>query len=80
MPLTAVVITFDEDYSCEAAVQENLSVEDLQKLVGKEVQFDISKTKIAHGIVVGLDGDMVQVKWEETPFGLGQSSMMRILS
>ncbi len=80
MPLTAVVITFDDDYACEAAVQENLDINELQKLVGKEVQFDISKTKIAKGKVIGLDGDLVQVKWDETPLGLGQSSMMRIMA
>jgi len=78
--LTAVVITFDDDYACEAAVQENLDINELQKLVGKEVQFDISKTKIAKGKVIGLDGDLVQVKWDETPLGLGQSSMMRIMA
>ena len=80
MPITAVVITFDDDYSCSAAVQENLDMNELQKLVGKEVQFDVSKTKIARGKVTGLDGDLVQVKWDETPIGLGQSSMMRIMT
>jgi hypothetical protein len=78
--LTAVVITFDDDYSCSAAVQENLGMSDLQKLVGREVEFDISKAKIAHGTIIGLDGDLVQVKWKETPLGLGQSSMMRIVT
>jgi hypothetical protein len=78
MPLTAVVITFEDDYSCLAAVQENMSSGDLQKLVGKEVYFDISKTKVAKGKVVGVDMDLLQVKWDETPIGLGQSSMMRI--
>ena len=80
MPITAVVITFDDDYSCEAVIQENLSMDELQKMVGKEVQFDVSKSKIAHGKVVGLDGDLIQVKWQETPLGLGQSSMMRIMN
>ena len=79
MPITAVVITFDDDYSCEAVIQENYSMEQLQALIGKEVQFDVSKSKIAHGKVIGLDGDMVQIKWDETPLGLGQSSMMRIM-
>lgn len=79
MPVTAVVITFDDDYSCSAAVQENLSMEDLGKLVGRVVEFDVSKTKIAKGKIVGLDGDLVQVKWSEVPLGLGQSSMMRIM-
>ena len=79
MPTTAVVITFDDDYSCSAAVQDNLSIEDLQKFVGREVQFDVSKTKIAKGKVVGLEGDLIQVKWSEVPLGLGQSSMMRIM-
>ena len=80
MPITAVVITFDDDYSCEAAVQENFSMDELQKLVGREVQFDVSKSKIAHGKIIGLDGDLIQVKWQETPLGLGQSSMMRIMT
>ena len=79
MPVTAVVITFDDDYSCSAAVQENLSMDELQKFVGRAVEFDISKNKIAKGKVVGLDGDLVQVKWSEVPLGLGQSSMMRIM-
>ena len=79
MPTTAVVITFDDDYSCSVAVQDNLSIEDLQKFIGREVQFDVSKTKIAKGKVVGLDGDLVQVKWNDVPLGLGQSSMMRIM-
>lgn len=79
MPTTAVVITFEDDYSCSAAVQDNLSIEQLQKFVGREVQFDVSKTKIAKGKVVGLDGDLVQVKWNDVPLGLGQSSMMRIM-
>ncbi len=79
MSVTAVVISFEEDYSCVAAVQENLSIEKLQTFVGKEVQFDISKSKIAKGKVVGLEGDLVQVTWQETPIGLGQSSMMRIM-
>ncbi len=79
MPTTAVVITFDDDYSCSVAVQDNLSIEDLQKFIGREVQFDVSKTKIAKGKVVGLDGDLVQVKWNVVPLGLGQSSMMRIM-
>ncbi|MDG7001492.1 MAG: hypothetical protein JRN15_20540 [Nitrososphaerota archaeon] len=79
MPTTAVVITFDDDYSCSAAVQENLTIEQLQTFVGREVQFDVSKTKIAKGKVVGLDGDLVQVKWTDVPLGLGQSSMMRIM-
>ena len=79
MPVTAVVITFDDDYSCSAAVQENLSVDQLQNFVGRTVEFDVSKTKIAKGKIVGLEGDLVQVKWNDTPVGLGQSSMMRIM-
>ena len=54
-------------------------MEDLGKLVGRVVEFDVSKTKIAKGKIVGLDGDLVQVKWSEVPLGLGQSSMMRIM-
>jgi hypothetical protein len=79
MPTTAVVITFDDDYSCSAAIQDNLSMEELKRFIGREVQFDVSKSKIAKGKVVGLDGDLVQVKWTDTPLGLGQSSMMRIM-
>jgi hypothetical protein len=79
MPVTAVVISFDDDYSCVAAIQENLSIDELQKFVGREVQFDVSKNKIAKGKVVGLDGDLIQVKWDEEPMGLGQSSMMRVM-
>ncbi|MHB8568326.1 MAG: hypothetical protein ACYC7D_02105 [Nitrososphaerales archaeon] len=79
MPTTAVVITFDDDYSCEVAVQDNLSIEALQKFVGREAQFDVSKTKVARGKVVGLSGDLLQVKWQDVPIGLGQSSMMRIM-
>lgn len=79
MPVTAVVITFDDDYSCSAAVQENLSIEQLRKFVGRTVEFDVSKSKIAKGRIVGLDGDLVMVKWSEVPLGLGQSSMMRIM-
>jgi hypothetical protein len=79
MPVTAVVITFEDDYSCEVAIQDNLSIEQLRQLIGREVQFDVSKSKIAHGKVVDLSGDLLQVKWTETPLGLGQSSMMRIM-
>ena len=79
MPTTAVVITFDDDYSCSAAIQENLSMDELQKMVGRDVEFDVSKSKIAKGKVVGLDGDLVLVKWADVPLGLGQSSMMRIM-
>ena len=79
MPITAVVIIFDDDFSCSVAVQENLTIDQLQKMVGREVQFDVSKGKIAHGKVVGLDGDLLKVSWSETPLGLGQSSMMRIM-
>jgi hypothetical protein len=79
MPITAVVITFDDDYSCSAAIQENLSIEQLQEFIGRTVEFDVSKSKVAKGKVVGLDGDLIQVKWADTPLGLGQSSMMRIL-
>ena len=79
MPTTAVVITFDDDYTCEVAVQDNLSIDALKAFVGREVQFDVSKTKIAKGKVVGLSGDLLQVKWQDTPIGLGQSSMMRIM-
>jgi hypothetical protein len=79
MPITAVVITFDDDYSCSAAVQENLSVDQLQAFVGRTVEFEVSKSKIAKGKIVGLDGDLVRVEWAEVPLGLGQSSMMRIM-
>ena len=79
MPITAVVITFDDDYSCSAAIQENLSIEELQKFIGRTVEFDVSKSKIAKGKVVSLDGDLIQVKWSDTPLGLGQSSMMRVM-
>ena len=79
MPITAVVITFDDDYSCAAAIQENLSMEELQKFIGRTVEFDVSKSKIAKGKVVGLDGDLIQVKWSDTPLGLGQRSMMRVM-
>ncbi|HXQ92844.1 MAG TPA: hypothetical protein VN739_07535 [Nitrososphaerales archaeon] len=79
MPTTAVVITFDDDYSCSAAVQENLNMDELQKMVGRNVEFDVSKSKIAKGKVVGLEGDLVQIKWSDVPLGLGQSSMMRIM-
>jgi hypothetical protein len=79
MPVTAVVISFDDDYSCLVAVQENLSIEQLQKMIGREVQFDVSKNKFARGKVAGLEGDLLSVKWEDTPIGLGQSSMMRIM-
>ena len=79
MPITAVVITFDDDYSCSAAVQENLSIEQLQKFIGRSVEFDVSKSKIAKGKIVGLDGDLIQVKWTDVPLGLGQSSMMRVM-
>jgi len=79
MPTTAVVITFDDDYSCSGAVQENLSMDELQKMVGRNVEFDVSKSKIAKGKVVGLEGDLVQIKWSDVPLGLGQSSMMRIM-
>ena len=78
MPISAVVITFDEDYSCSAAIQENLSIEQLQKFVGRTVEFDVSKSKVAKGKIVGLDGDLIMVKWSDVPLGLGQSSMMRI--
>ncbi len=74
-----MVITFDDDYSCSAAVQENLTMEQLEKFVGRTVEFDVSKSKIAKGRIVGLDGDLIQVKWQDVPLGLGQSSMMRIL-
>lgn len=79
MPVTAVVISFEDDYSCLVAVQENLSIEELSKMVGREVQFDVTKSKIAKGKVVGLEGDLLSIKWQETPMGLGQSSMMRIM-
>ena len=79
MPTTAVVITFDDDYSCLAAVQENLSMEELNKMIGRNVEFDVSKSKIAKGKVTGVDGDLVQIKWADVPLGLGQSSMMRIM-
>jgi hypothetical protein len=79
MPTTAVVITFDDDYSCSAAVQDNLSIEELEKMIGRNVEFDVSKSKIAKGKVIGLDGDLVQIKWSDVPLGLGQSSMMRIM-
>jgi hypothetical protein len=79
MPTTAVVITFDDDYSCLAAVQENLSDAELSKMIGRGVEFDVSKTKIAKGKVTGIEGDLVQVKWADVPLGLGQSSMMRIM-
>jgi hypothetical protein len=79
MPTTAVVITFDDDYSCSGAIQENLSIEELEKMIGRAVEFDVSKSKIAKGKVVGLDGDLVQIKWSDVPIGLGQSSMMRIM-
>lgn len=79
MPTTAVVITFEDDYTCEVAVQDNLSIDALKAFIGREVQFDVSKTKIAKGKVVGLSGDLLQVKWQDTPIGLGQSSMMRIM-
>jgi hypothetical protein len=79
MPSTAVVITFDDDYSCLAAVQETLSEEQLNKMIGRNVEFDVSKTKIAKGKVTGVEGDLVQIKWADVPLGLGQSSMMRIM-
>jgi len=79
VPTTAVVITFDDDYSCSAAIQDNLSMDELQKMIGKDVEFDVSKSKIAKGKVIGLDGDLVQVKWSDVPLGLGQSSMMRVM-
>jgi hypothetical protein len=78
MPYTAVVITFEDDYSCTVAVQENMTSDELKDLVGKETYFDISKTKVAKGKVIGYDMDLLQVKWDETPIGLGQSSMLRI--
>lgn len=78
MPISAVVITFDDDYSCSAAIQENLTIEQLQKFVGRTVEFDVSKSKVAKGKIVGLDGDLIMVKWSDVPLGLGQSSMMRI--
>ncbi len=80
MPVTAVVISFDDDYSCLVAVQENLAIPELQKMVGREVQFDISKTKIAKGKVDDIEGDLLKISWSETPLGLGQSSMMRIMT
>lgn len=79
MTVAAVVISFEDDYSCVAAVQENLSIEELQKMVGREVQFDVGKNKIARGKVAGREGDLLTIKWQETPIGLGQSSMMRIM-
>jgi hypothetical protein len=79
MPVTAVVITFDDDYSCSAAVQENLSMDELEKMVGRDAEFDVSKSKVAKGKVVGLEGDLVQIKWSDVPIGLGQSSMLRIM-
>ncbi len=79
MPVTAVVISFDDDYSCLVAVQENMSISDLQKMVGREAQFDVSKNKIAKGKVMDLEGDLLKIAWQETPLGLGQSSMMRIM-
>ena len=79
MPVTAVVITFEDDYSCSVAIQENLSIPELQNMLGREVQFDVSKTKIAKGKVVALEGDLLQIKWQDTPLGLGQSSMLRIM-
>jgi len=60
-------------------VQENLSIEQLQTFVGRSVEFDVSKSKIAKGKIVGLDGDLIQVKWTDVPLGLGQSSMMRVM-
>jgi len=54
-------------------------MDELQRMVGRDVEFDVSKSKIAKGKVVGLDGDLVQVKWADVPLGLGQSSMMRIM-
>lgn len=79
MPVTAVVISFDDDYSCLVAVQENLSIDQLEKMVGREVQFDVSKNKIAKGKVTGLEGDLLSIKWQEIPLGLGQSSMLRVM-
>jgi hypothetical protein len=78
LPITAVVITFDDDYSCSAAIQENLTIEQLKKFIGRTVEFDVSKSKVAKGKIIGLEGDLVQVKWTDVPLGLGQSSMMRI--
>jgi hypothetical protein len=79
MPVTAVVISFEDDYSCSVAVQENLSIQELSGMVGRSVEFDVTKAKIAKGKVVGLDGDLLMIKWDETPMGLGQSSMLRIM-
>ena len=79
MTTAAVVITFDDDYSCSAAIQENLTIEELKKFIGRNVEFDVSKSKVAKGKVVDLDGDLIRIKWTDTPIGLGQSSMMRIM-
>lgn len=79
MPVTAVVITFEDDYSCSVAIQENLSIPELEKMLGREVQFDVSKTKVAKGKVLALEGDLLQIRWQDTPLGLGQSSMLRIM-
>ncbi len=67
MPTTAVVITFDDDYSCSAAVQETLSMDELQRMVGRNAEFDVSKSKIAKGKVVGLDGDISSDKVVRCP-------------
>ena len=49
-----------------------LTMEQLQIFVGRSVEFDVSKTKMAKGKIVGLDGDLIQVKWTDVPLGLGQ--------
>lgn len=74
MPI-GVVITFD---NTENRAWVTVSETDLNHLVGREAKFALSRTKDFKGKVVGVETDLLVVKFEHQPPGLGQGSQVLI--
>lgn len=73
--IDAIVTSFDKD---NLLVTPNGEV-DFSSLVGKQVKYIDSSSKIWKGIVVAVEEPYATVKFNDFPTGLGQGQIVQIL-
>ena len=73
--MIGVVITFDD---AENKAWLTVPESDLERFVGHDATFQLSKTKDFKGKVINVETDFLVVKFEETPMSLGQGSQVSV--
>ncbi|MGC8538800.1 MAG: hypothetical protein ACP5MK_02950 [Candidatus Micrarchaeia archaeon] len=74
--MDAIVMSFDNDEA--SALPTGTAEVDIKGLVGKKVEYVDHSEKTWNGVVTGIDGSYIKIKFDGAPTSLGQGQIVEI--